>query len=382
MFQRKGSTADTIFMSINTPKMYTIKRKISRWFHPVCVRLITISTICAFILITFQYKELIHILRKDPNNPNPNVRIDDPLEKQGIIGRKYNNPELQDTFKTIENSTDSFVQSDDANIRVKKRPGVINIGIQKCGTGALLSYLNIHPNLKIKWSEVHFFDKLINHDHPFEEEVKRYIQMLPKAFPNETILEKTPAYFDLADPYDLYRMNPALKIILLVCDPVRRVISAYLHNKLLRVFSKAKSYEEIIFDKNGYVNTTEDIITRSRYDKPLERYLKYFPRNQFLIMENTFLLNQPALAMQDIEQFLGLKTFYTNETFYFNTSVGYHCINPSIQPKRSGCMLSIKYKVHPYVSEENVLKLKRYFQPINDNFMKLAGKNFPSLTYF
>ncbi|CAH1799028.1 unnamed protein product [Owenia fusiformis] len=392
MLKRMRPTANT---RTSTLKMYIIQQKLSSFFHPICACLIILFTICGFIWITYLYKkETIETFSKDPHHLDPtrlfqtsmtenvNVKIINTLERQEGEDRQYNSSEIHYTSKTNGYSADSFTRQTNADVRMAKRPEVINIGIQKCGTGALNAYLNIHPNLKVMKTEVHFFDKLINHKRPFKEELKRYIKMLPRAFPNETIFEKTPAYFDLADPYDLHRMNPALKLILLVCDPVRRAVSAYVHNKAHGRYSKDKSYEDIIFDKDGYINTTEEVIIRSRYDKPLERYLKYFPRSQFLIMENTFLMSQPTLAMQEIEKFLGLKKFYTNETFYFHKSVGYYCINPSIQRDNAGCLGRNKYRFHPYVSEENILKLKHFFQPINDNFMKLAGKKFPSLMYF
>ncbi|CAH1787245.1 unnamed protein product, partial [Owenia fusiformis] len=175
-------------------------------------------------------------------------------------------------FKTDGNSTGRRnIAQIPIDVRVKKLPGAIIIGVQKCGTGALKTYLNLHPNIRVARGEPHFFDLKINHKAQFQEEMKRYLKLLPKAFPNETVLEKTPKYFDMIDPHDLYRMNPALKLILLVCDPVRRVMSAYLHNIFIGMYSKHKSFEKYVFDKNGQVIPTAEIVRRSIYDEPLKR---------------------------------------------------------------------------------------------------------------
>lgn len=54
--------------------------------------------------------------------------------------------------------------------------------------------------------------------------------MLPDAGDDELIVEKTPAYFvtmpyDL--PYKIKKVMPNVKLILLLCDPVKRAFSDY-----------------------------------------------------------------------------------------------------------------------------------------------------------
>ncbi|CAH1772448.1 unnamed protein product [Owenia fusiformis] len=377
-------------------KMSRIEPRVS-----ICI-CISLLFLCGFIFMTYQnqtfqnsfenlnengqyfdLKPLMKPMNKEQSKTLIGLSV---KQKKPVVNQeKSNKPQKHQNIATNEYLTKrpKYMEGDVPVGKVEKLPGVILIGIQKCGTAALKSYLRIHPSMiSGKKHETHFFDRQINHNQPFEEEMKIYMEEFPKVLPNKTVFEKTPAYFDLADPYDLYRMNSTLKLILLVCDPVRRVISAYMHNKAHGRYAKDKSYEDYIFDKDGRVNTTAQVIIRSRYDKSLERYLKYFPINQFLIIDNKFLLNQPTLAMQDIEKFLGLNKFYTKETFYFNETIGFHCINPSIQPVNGGCMKGNKHRVHPNVSEENVLKLQQFFQPINDKFMKLAGTSMPSLKYF
>ncbi|CAH1791633.1 unnamed protein product [Owenia fusiformis] len=273
----------------------------------------------------------------------------------------------------------------------KKLPGVIIIGVQKCGTGALKEFMMIHPNLKGLEYECHFFDQVrnrtrggppIDHAKPFEEEMKRYLERFPVSFENETVFEKTPAYFDRADPYDIYRMNPALKLILLVCDPVRRVISEYLMDKFQFGKHRNKTFEDYIFDVTGNIRENLQEIQRSKYNAPLQRYLKVFPRKQILILDSVYLMRQPTKAMQDVETYLGINKFYTDNTFYFNEDIGYYCINPLIQPLYAGCMNKGKYRTHPNISTKNLMKLKQYFHPFNERFMKIAGVKISSLMYF
>ncbi|CAH1776124.1 unnamed protein product [Owenia fusiformis] len=359
-------------------------------------RILVLFLFIVLILIIHKLKKFDEYVSKDEERldskllKNPNGKSELSIKDNRTVSVKREGDD-----KNPINSEDSLKSKTDGNstgrrniaqipidVRIKKLPGAVLIGVQKCGTGALKTFLNLHPNIRVARAEPHFFDWKIDHNATFEGEMKRYLKLLPRAFPNETVLEKTPEYFDMIDPFDLFRMNPALKLILLVCDPVRRTISAYLHNIYIGMYSKHKSFEEYVFDKDGEVIPTAEVVRRSIYDEPLKRHLKYFPRKQFLIMENTFLLQKPTLAMQEIEKFLEIPKFYTNETFYFNEKIGYYCINPSIKPVNSGCQAKYKYRVHPNVSEENLLKLRRFFQPNNDNFIKLVGNSMPSLKYF
>ena len=40
----------------------------------------------------------------------------------------------------------------------RRLPGALIIGVAKCGTGALISFLGFHPSVRIARDEVYFFD--------------------------------------------------------------------------------------------------------------------------------------------------------------------------------------------------------------------------------
>jgi len=50
------------------------------------------------------------------------------------------------------------VYSDDA-VPVRRLPQYLIIGVQKGGTGALLEFLNLHPDVRAPEDEIHFFDR-------------------------------------------------------------------------------------------------------------------------------------------------------------------------------------------------------------------------------
>ncbi|CAH1772499.1 unnamed protein product [Owenia fusiformis] len=264
----------------------------------------------------------------------------------------------------------------------RKLPQCIIIGVQKCGTSALSDFMAVHPQLiRSVHAEEHFFDKFLNHNVSLKDEIiLKYMPNMPLTCDHEIAFEKTPAYFDGADPRDLLKMNPALRLILLICDPVRRALSAYLHNVNIGKYPP-RPYTSFCFTQNGDVNETSDIISRGRYDIPLMRYLNIFPRRQLLILDQVTLEMNPLDIMKRIESFLQLDEFYDKSTFYFNTTVQYFCINPKLKSTNSGCLLTMKYRSHPNLSEKHTSKLQQYFKPFNYRFMDIAQEEFTSLQY-
>lgn len=111
---------------------------------------------------------------------------------------------------------------------VRKRfPDFVIIGMQKCGTTALQYFMNFHPQLKSpSEGELHFFEREGNYRKGFEF----YFNQMPFATEDQIVFEKTPDYMhDPKVPARMKHFKPSLKIIAVVCDPVHRAFSHYLH---------------------------------------------------------------------------------------------------------------------------------------------------------
>ena len=89
-------------------------------------------------------------------------------------------------------------------------PGLINIGVQKAGTGELQNWLGAHPSALAHGGEAHFFDGMRAGQCSARQRGQlrlRYARFLwrrrglQRASVNGKLLfEKTPAYFDRAPP--------------------------------------------------------------------------------------------------------------------------------------------------------------------------------------
>ena len=117
-------------------------------------------------------------------------------------------------------------QAHGAEVPKKRYPQLIIVGAKKCGTTALKIFMNYHPGLRDTPGERHFFNRPSNWKLGF----KWYLDQMPLSYSDEVTYEKTPDYFDRPFvPERMAQMNDSVKIISILCDPVHRAYSHFLH---------------------------------------------------------------------------------------------------------------------------------------------------------
>ena len=106
-------------------------------------------------------------------------------------------------------------------------PDVIIMGVRKAGTGALELFLNLHPDILATRKEAHFFDKT----HNYLLGIRYYTTLLRRRkWSGQLLLEKTPAYFFKPEVEKrIHAAMPDVKLLLVVREPVSRMISEYCH---------------------------------------------------------------------------------------------------------------------------------------------------------
>ena len=117
-------------------------------------------------------------------------------------------------------------------------PDAIIIGVRKSGTFALLQFLSLHPDIVVAENELEFFSKY------YSKGLGYYLKQLPKRERlSQVLMEKTPAYFRWPNAAQrMLEMRKDLKVILIVREPVERMVSQYLH-KDVRDGRTNKSFE-------------------------------------------------------------------------------------------------------------------------------------------
>ena len=162
----------------------------------------------------------------------------------------------------------------------KHLPNCIIIGARKCGTRALLEFLDTHPRIRKVTDELHFFDD----DARYALGLGWYRQQMPPSVEGaDVVIEKTPAYFVTeAAPERLHAMNASIKIILIVRDPVTRLISDYaqLASNRAKKDRLVPSFEEEILLPSGKINANYKGIRISLYAIYFARWIKVRKREK------------------------------------------------------------------------------------------------------
>jgi hypothetical protein len=73
----------------------------------------------------------------------------------------------------------------------QRLPDAIIIGTKKCGTRALMNFLQLHSHVASADKEMHFFNKKADINNT---RLHAYETKLPFAFPDQLVMEKTPTY--------------------------------------------------------------------------------------------------------------------------------------------------------------------------------------------
>ena len=91
-------------------------------------------------------------------------------------------------------------------------------------------------------------------------------------------------------------------------------------------------------------------------------------------MDGDQFVYDPLIELQKIETFLGLPHLISRDNFIYNTTKGFYCIR---QEDNSGrCLNKNKGRKHPDINDLVIRKLRKFYQPYNKYFYKIAGKKF------
>lgn len=179
------------------------------------------------------------------------------------------------------------------------------VGTMKSGTSSLGFHLGNHRDICIPAHEVHFFDRRKN----LAKGVEWYRRELRRGCtsPVHVVGEKTPTYSYREDVAErIYRLVPEVKLIWIFRNPVDRAYSNYLH--MVRAGSESLSFERAVRDEPRRIrrNIFLGYVERSRYHLQVDRFLRWFPREQMHFMLFEALTRDPIVELSRLFDFLGV----------------------------------------------------------------------------
>ena len=203
--------------------------------------------------------------------------------------------------------------------------------------------------------------------------------MMPYTYPNQLTIEKTPHYFIKKPPPELiFKMNPDIKLILIIRDPVKRAESHYTHYLESRqVFvdsnNSSQLFEKTILVENGTVRDPprSSWIKHGRYIKYLKRWLVYFKMEQIQIVDGESFIKNPFNEIKKVEKFLNLRPYIKQEHFVYDPKKRFYCMNKKLDNKTVECLASNKGRKHANLSESVINKLHDFYRPYSDELFQL-----------
>lgn len=224
-------------------------------------------------------------------------------------------------------------------------PSFMVIGTAKGGTTSLYHYLNQHPLITMpKRKELHFFDT---------KKYQRGIEYYLTKFPREDITgDVTPRYMPASwVPQRVSAHFPDIKIIVLLRNPVDRAFSHYkqqVYPKSHQTFEHhIKKEMEQLRTKGKHIGLV--LLQRGFYAEQLRNWLRYFPKEQFLILKSEDFFKNTQETMDKIFAFLGLPPHHY----------------PSFSIRNKGSL------DHLVLKPETRKMLERFYRPYNKQLQSL-----------
>jgi hypothetical protein len=113
----------------------------------------------------------------------------------------------------------------------KKLPEVAVVGVKKCGTGALIEVLRMHPGIvapPYDKTEISFWGQ----EQLMERGLDYYKSLMPESKPSQKVVVKIPGLARTKDRKTLTQFHqalPDLKLLMIVRNPITRMISHIMH---------------------------------------------------------------------------------------------------------------------------------------------------------
>ena len=262
-------------------------------------------------------------------------------------------------------------------------PDVLLVGASKCGSIPLANFLSLHPNISFSGNFLRFF----NHDDTYFNKglfwYDSQMSALNSSDHHRLVLDGNAAYFtDARVPKRVARSHPNVKILLILREPVQRILSDYAQaivykRRLDNITDPPDSFKKLFTDKAGDTNIVNNGVIWSVYVAHLRRWLQYFPRDNIHVVDGEAFLNHPVPELRRVEAFLGLPNFPYDSFLEPNYTSGYYCIR---DPRT--CFGHGKTWMRPYVDSETFASLSNFFKGYNQELFQIIGRTFPWKTSF
>jgi hypothetical protein len=185
-------------------------------------------------------------------------------------------------------------------------PNLIVIGAQKCGTSGLHYYLSLHPEISVsRPKELNFF--IAERNWPkgvdwYRSHFDPNAKVRSEASPNYTAY---PQHLEV--PERMHAVVPDAKLLYMVRDPIDRIAAHWVHN-----FAKRREKGDL---RTTLLHPNTSYIARSHYYAQLQRFLRLYPRERVMVIEQEELRHRRNDTLRRIFEFAGVDAGFSHPGF-------------------------------------------------------------------
>lgn len=171
------------------------------------------------------------------------------------------------------------------------------IGVNKGGSTWLHYLLNEHPEIYMSKRKEHYFFGYV-----YPEKIEEYNKNFPFEQNYKYFGESTPHYYlNSKAAYQIKEYSPQAKIMVIVRDPIERLLSWIYFNKQLGNIAENKGLKEIIYELKPKIRKS------SHYELYLPNYEQIFGKNQFIMFSLEEAQVNKTKFWTKLQNFLGVK---------------------------------------------------------------------------
>jgi hypothetical protein len=243
-------------------------------------------------------------------------------------------------------------------------PDFLIIGAAKSGTTSLLADLHNHPEVYTPGHEINYFTHQFGQGQLWYESIFHCHDKVQG--------EKSTSYlYETACHRQIFAHNPAMKLIILLREPVKRAFSnwtmRYNQSRLLKQAHLFNGAHQPAIENIGFSHlfdyymscpsaTTKrqeplDIFERGLYMEQIESLRSIFPDGQLLILISERYFHHPEETLSRVSRFLNIGDFPENSHAW----------------KRK-----TEYPVK--LDAGTAVEVQRFYKPFNDRFFKFFGE--------
>lgn len=183
----------------------------------------------------------------------------------------------------------------------------VNIGAMKCGTTSLHMYLGFHPQIRVsRLKELDFFVEQRNWKRGldwYRRQLRGPEPVKGESSPNYTKYQLFPGV-----PERMAGILPNAKLIYLVRDPIKRLVSHYVHN--VAAGRELRTLDEAVAEPEG-----NNYVLTSSYYRQLERYLPHYEPGRIYMTHLERMKQQQAEVLREVFRFLEVDEAFTDPRF-------------------------------------------------------------------